>query len=55
MLVSTTMPSILNFLPRLTFNERASSTARSLSAPTACEPITFAQRMRVVSSGDLSK
>ena len=31
MFVSTTVPSVLSFLPRVTFSERASSTARSLS------------------------
>jgi len=55
MLVCTTMLSTLSLRPRVTFNERASSTARSLSAATVCAPITFAQRMRVVSSGAPSR
>src|SRR5215207_7437681 len=55
MLVCTTMLSTLSLRPRVPFNERASSTARSLSAATVCAPITFAQRMRVVSSGAPSR
>src|SRR3712207_7067366 len=51
MLVSTTIESTLSFLPWLTLSERASSTARSLSDATVSEPIWFAQRIRVVSSG----
>ena len=47
--VSTTIASTLSFLPRVTFNERANSTARSLSAASVSEPIWLAQRMRVVS------
>ena len=53
MLVSTTVPSMRSLRPRLTFRERANSTARSLSDATVSEPIVLAQRMRVVSSGDL--
>jgi hypothetical protein len=55
MLVSTTVPSTLSLRPRVVFSERANLTARSLSDATVCEPITFAQRMRVVSSGVLSR
>jgi hypothetical protein len=53
--VSTTIASTLSFLPRVTFNERANSTARSLSAASVSEPIWLAQRMRVVSSGAASR
>jgi hypothetical protein len=51
MFVSTTIPSILNFLPRVAFREWANSTARSFRAQTVSEPITFAQRIKVVSVG----
>jgi hypothetical protein len=45
MLVSTTVESVLSLLPRVTFNDRASSTARSLSNASVCGPIWFAQRI----------
>ncbi len=53
--VSTTVESTLSFLPRVTFEERASSTARSLRAVSVSGPMVFAHRMRVVSSGALSR
>jgi hypothetical protein len=55
MLVSTTVESTRSFLPRVTFRERANSTTRSLSAAIVSGPIVLAQRMRVVSSGALSR
>ena len=55
MFVCTTIESTLNLRPRLTFRERASSTPRSFRDASVCDPTWFAQRMRVVSSGTLSK
>jgi len=51
MFVSTTIESTLSLRPRVTFSERANSTARSLRAVSVSGPIVCAHRMSVVSSG----
>ena len=55
MFASTTVPSILSFRPRVALCSTARATARSLRRSSVSGPTSFAQRMRVVSSGAASR
>lgn len=54
-MVSTTVPSVLSFLPRVALCSKANETARSFRRSSVSGPISFAQRMSVVSSGAASR
>ena len=55
MFASTTVASVLSFRPRVALCFTARATARSFRRSIVSDPIRFAQRMSVVSSGAASR